>query len=416
MIGVVLAAGRGERLQPFTETRPKPLLPVLDKPLLFYSLKMLRRVGVDSVITVVSYMKELLIDRVSAMCRDLELSCEFVYQERELGTAHAVKKVIDKVGVDDLLVVYGDLYIGDSVPNTVKRFVADREPFIAVVRVPKVANYGLVEISSGYALKIVEKPGIEKQGTVFAGIVMISRSQIDALDEMRVSERGEYELTDMIEKCYRNGKPFRAVEIPSHEWLDVGYPWSLLELYKRLLSSTSSKIVKGEIEQNVVIKGPVIVEEGAVVKSGTYIEGPAYIGRNASVGPHAYLRPYAAILEGARIGFSVEVKESIVMEHAHAAHLAYIGDSIVGEYANLGAGTILANLRFDGKNVKVTVKGRRIDSGRRKLGGLIGGYVKTGINVSIMPGVKVGSYAIIYPGVVVYRDVPPRTIVKQNWV
>ena len=103
------------------------------------------------------------------------------------------------------------------------------------------------------------------------------------------------------------------------------------------------------------------------------------------------------------------------MEHVHASHLSYIGDSVVGEHTNLGAGTVLANLRFDNKNVKVIVEGKRIDTGRRKLGALIGGYVKTGVNVSIMPGVKIGSYSVIYPGVTVYRDVPPRTVVKDIW-
>ena len=183
-----------------------------------------------------------------------------------------------------------------------------------------------------------------------------------------------------------------------------------LELTKR-----NARIIRGEVDPCTTIKGPVIVEEGATIRGCTYIIGPAYIGPNADIGPNAYIRPYSVILEGARIGFSVEVKESVVMEHAHAAHLAYIGDSVVGEHVNLGAGTVLANLRFDNKTVKVTVESKRIDSGRRKLGALIGGYVKTGINVSIMPGVKIGSYAIIYPGITVYKDVPPHTVVKEVW-
>ncbi len=95
------------------------------------------------------------------------------------------------------------------------------------------------------------------------------------------------------------------------------------------------------------------------------------------------------------------------MEHARAPHLNYVGDSIIGEHVNLGAGTITANLRFDDKTIRVTLKGKRVDSGRRKLGAIMGGYSKTGINVSLMPGVKVGSHAVIYPGCVVYRDVEP---------
>ncbi|MEM2528144.1 MAG: nucleotidyl transferase, partial [Ignisphaera sp.] len=122
------------------------------------------------------------------------------------------------------------------------------------------------------------------------------------------------------------------------------------------------------------------------------------------------------VMDGAYIGFSVEVKESIVMENTHAAHLTYIGDSILAENINLGAGTIIANLRLDDKTVKLLIDGKKIDSKRIKMGAVIGGYTKTGVNVSIMPGVKIGSHSIIYPGVTVYKDVPPHTIVKENWM
>ena len=141
-----------------------------------------------------------------------------------------------------------------------------------------------------------------------------------------------------------------------------------------------------------------------------------YIGKDVEVGPNAYVRSYSVILDGSRIGFNVEVKESVIMEHTHISHQAYVGDSVVCEGVNLGAGTILANLRFDGKTVKVRIKGAVEDSGRRKLGAFIGGYVRTGVNVSVFPGVKIGAYSWIYPGVTVTDDVPPKSILKYNGV
>jgi len=128
------------------------------------------------------------------------------------------------------------------------------------------------------------------------------------------------------------------------------------------------------------------------------------------IGPNAYIRPYSVICSGSKIGFSVEVKESVLFENVHAHHLAYIGDSVICENVNLGAGTVLANLRHDGATVKMTIKGIREDTDRRKLGAIIGAGVKTGINVSVMPGVKIGSNSWILPGVVVYRDIPSNTI------
>lgn len=126
------------------------------------------------------------------------------------------------------------------------------------------------------------------------------------------------------------------------------------------------------------------------------------------------MRPYTVILAGARVGFASEVKASILMEDARAPHLNYVGDSILGEHVNLGAGTVTANLRFDGATIKMTVKGVRVDTGLRKLGAIVGGHAQTGINVSIMPGVKIGSYALVYPGCVVYRDVPRGGVLKCN--
>jgi len=99
------------------------------------------------------------------------------------------------------------------------------------------------------------------------------------------------------------------------------------------------------------------------------------------------------------------VKNSIIMDGTHIPHLSYVGDSVIGERCNLGAGTITANIRFDKKNVKVEVKGERIDSGRRKLGVIIGDDVQTGINVNLLPGVKVGAGAWIAPGLTVHDDI-----------
>jgi len=151
--------------------------------------------------------------------------------------------------------------------------------------------------------------------------------------------------------------------------------------------------------------GPVIVEEGAEVGPYTVIEGPAYIGPGVKVGPLSHIRPETVLLRGSKVGYAVEVKASVLMEGARAPHFNYVGDSVIGEEVNLGAGTITANLRFDHRTVKMTVKGERVDTGLNKLGTIMGGYSQTGINVSLMPGVKVGAYAIIYPGCVVTRDV-----------
>jgi bifunctional UDP-N-acetylglucosamine pyrophosphorylase/glucosamine-1-phosphate N-acetyltransferase len=117
-----------------------------------------------------------------------------------------------------------------------------------------------------------------------------------------------------------------------------------------------------------------------------------------------------------RVGNACEIKNSIIMDNAHIGHLSYIGDSIIGEKGNLGAGTIAANYRLDAGTVKMMVKDKLVDSGRKKLGAVLGDNVKTGINALLMPGVKVGNDSWIGPNLIVQRDLPPksRMFLKQD--
>jgi bifunctional UDP-N-acetylglucosamine pyrophosphorylase/glucosamine-1-phosphate N-acetyltransferase len=117
------------------------------------------------------------------------------------------------------------------------------------------------------------------------------------------------------------------------------------------------------------------------------------------------------------VGNACEVKNSIIMDGTHVGHLSYVGDSVFCEKCNLGAGTLMANLRFDDGHVMMMVKDKVVDTGRRKLGTILGDNVKTGINALFMPGVKVGNNCWVGAGLMVDRDLPPNTIavLKQNW-
>lgn len=415
MLGVIFAAGKGKRLRPLTETRPKVLLPILGKPLVRLHMELMKSIGIDNIVVVVSYLKELVIDRVKSIAEELGVRVDFVDQREELGTGHALKAVVERYE-DDMVVTYGDLYIEvDYVSRVLGYAVRKVGNYILGVEVDDVSKYGKLLTDGDTVLKIVEKPSEGGAGTANAGIYVINRWTAKLVENLGLSPRGEYELTDIVSMARGKGQAFKVVRIPSNCWQDIGYPWDILNVVKRELSKNRGKTVRGEVDANATIRGPAIVEEGATIKGSTYIEGPVYIGREVSIGPNSYIRPFTSIEEKAHIGFAVEVKESIILENVHAAHLTYIGDSIVGENTNLGAGTLIANLRFDDKTVKMNIDGKRIDTGRRKMGAVIGGYVKTGVNASIMPGVKVGSYSIIYPGVVVYKDVPPKSIIDRDW-
>lgn len=146
------------------------------------------------------------------------------------------------------------------------------------------------------------------------------------------------------------------------------------------------------------------IDASAKIFEYAVIEPPCYIGKNTTVGPLAHIIPYNFIGDDCVVGTFSVVKASVILEGTHIPHLNYVGDSIIGRNCNLGAGTKIANLRFDEKNVKINYHGKRIDSGRKKLGAVIGDNVKTGINASILSGVKIGSGCQIGPAVLVDRD------------
>ena len=176
-----------------------------------------------------------------------------------------------------------------------------------------------------------------------------------------------------------------------------------------------SKSIKGNIEKNCVIIGNVRIEKGALIKSGTRIEGPVYIGEDTILGPNAFIREKTIIGRDCRIGAGVEVKASVIGDKTNLPHLTYIGDSVIGDRVNIGGGTILANFRFDKKNIKVNVKGERVDTGFNKLGAIIGDGVSVGINCSIMPGTVIGNDSIIGPGSIVKGDVEKEVILRSQF-
>lgn len=178
--------------------------------------------------------------------------------------------------------------------------------------------------------------------------------------------------------------------------------WHLLEELEGAGKKVSNSRL-GIVEENVHIDGNLELGEGAIVKSGSRIEGNVFIGRNSIVGPNACLRKNVVIGENCQVSSS-EVKNSVILDNSKVPHFSYIGDSIIGENVNFGAGAKAANLRFDDKNVMVSIEGRIVDSGRRKLGVCVKGGTKIGINASINCGIIIGKNCRVWPGAVVKQN------------
>lgn len=211
---------------------------------------------------------------------------------------------------------------------------------------------------------------------------------------------------------------FAELPSPFADQLDPSAPWALLgEALDSVLDALPSDDIRIRILPEVHLSGDrIVICPGAKIGPGATIEGPVYIGRDAEIRPGAYIRGGVWIGEGCVVGASTEIKRAILLPHAKAPHLNYIGDSILGSHVNLGAGTVLSNFRHDGREIRIPVSGHHghsIPSGRRKLSAVLGDGVLTGCNCVIHPGVVVGQGTQIYPGVQLRPGIyPEKSIVK----
>jgi UDP-N-acetylglucosamine diphosphorylase/glucosamine-1-phosphate N-acetyltransferase len=418
MKAAIMAAGEGIRLLPITATRPKHLIKVGGKPILEHCLNALKTAGITEAVIIVHYMSDA-IRQYFGDGKDFDIKIEYAKQEAVLGTANAVG-VVEPYMKDDFLLVNGDiLFAADTVKTVVDVHQTEKpSTTMAVVPVEKPENYGIVELENGEHVKrIVEKPTPEEAPTNLAnaGIYVFSTEIFAKIKQTSATPRGEWEIPDALTLLINEKKSVVAVKIASKDWIEIGKPWDLLEANRWALTRMKHKPY-GFIENGAYLIGPVTVAETARVRSGAYVEGPAFIDEEADIGPNCYIRPCTSIGRKVRVGNACEIKNSIIMDNTHIGHLSYVGDSIIGERGNLGAGTITANYRLDAGTIKMMVKDKLVDSRRKKLGAVLGDNVKTGINALLMPGVKVGSNSWIGPNLMVQKDLPPesRVFLKQD--
>lgn len=189
----------------------------------------------------------------------------------------------------------------------------------------------------------------------------------------------------------------------AHSFL-VRYPWDLLRANEQYVSAMVENQIEGDVHASVVVDGVIHLGKGSQLLPGVLIEGNVVIGCGCKIGPNCYIRGHTSIGDHCRIGQAVEVKNSLILSHTHIGHLSYVGDSVIGEHVNLGAGTITSNFRHDGKMHRSLVSGVLIDTGRKKFGAVIGDGVRTGIHTSIYPGRKLWPGVTTLPGEMVRTD------------
>ena len=418
MKAIILSAGEGSRMRPLTLTKPKTMLPVAGKPIIQYNIESLRNNGITDILLIVRYKEEMVRDYFGDG-GDFGVKISYKTQKDFLGTANAISYGEDFIE-DSLIVLNGDIILDDEIiGEIIKKYnYLNPDTLMVLTEVDNPSAFGVVEIEDGNVKSIVEKPkkGEEPSNLINTGIYIFDKDIFEKIKKTEISERGEYEITDSLSMQIADGKKVIGHKT-NKDWIDVGRPWELIEVNEELISKLKTEI-RGKIEGGAHIHGEIFLDEGSIIRAGVYIEGNVYIGKNCDIGPNSYIRGNSYFGDNVQVGNAVEIKNSIIMENTNVSHLSYVGDSVIGSNCNIAAGTNIANLRFDNQSVKTKIKNQMIDSGRRKLGSIIGDSVKTGINSSFSPGVKVGHNATIGSGVLLYDDVPSdtRVLVKQNHI
>jgi bifunctional UDP-N-acetylglucosamine pyrophosphorylase/glucosamine-1-phosphate N-acetyltransferase len=399
MKAVILAAGEGNRMRPLTYTRPKVMLPLANKPILEHLLIELKKAGIREFTIVVGYHAETIREYFGDGVK-WDINIEYITQRKQLGTAHAVKMVEGFVK-DKFLLANGDVLLK---ADDISKILAKEATTLGLIEVTDTRDLGVVEVVGNSVKAIHEKVTIPPTNLVNTGVYLLTSDIFSAIARTGRSQRGEYELTDSLQILINEGHDVLWAKID--HWLNLSYPWDLLTANESLMAGIEQKN-SGLVEENSVIKGQVSIGKGTVVRANSYIQGPVIIGENCDIGPNCFIRPSTAIGDNCHIGSAVEVKNSIVMKGSKIPHHNYIGDSIIGEGCNLGAGTKIANLRLDKKDITVGT----IRTGRRKFGAIIGDEVQTGINVSINVGSVIGDHTLIGPSAMVSGVVLPNSMI-----
>jgi glucose-1-phosphate thymidylyltransferase len=324
--GLILSGGKGTRLRPITYTSAKQLVPVANKPVLFYGLESIASAGINQIGIVVGDTK----DEVKAAVGDGSrwgVQVSYIEQDQPRGLAHAVAVSRDFIGDDSFVMYLGDNLLNKSIAPVVDEFRRDGPAAqIMLARVPDPQMFGVAELADGRVVRLVEKPKEPRSDLALVGVYMFSQDVFDSVKRIRPSFRNELEITDAIQDLIDRGLQVRP-HIVDGWWKDTGKLEDILEANRLILDKIERRI-DGTVDAESRIEGKVVIEAGAVVERSV-IRGPVVIGANARI-VHAYVGPFTSIMKDAEIRES-EIEHSIVLEGSVISDLANrVEDSLIG--------------------------------------------------------------------------------------
>jgi glucose-1-phosphate thymidylyltransferase len=332
MKGLILSGGRGTRLRPITHTNAKQLIPIANKPVLFYGIEAIRDAGITDIGIVVGDTREEIKCAVGDGS-EWDVNVTYIEQDAPLGLAHAVLVSEKFLKGDEFVMYLGDNLIIGGISDLVAGF-NKRKPNsqILLVKVPNPQSFGVAELKGGKVVSLAEKPSNPKTDLALVGVYMFDDTIFKAVKAIKPSQRGELEITDAIQWLIDNGYNVEP-HLVNGWWKDTGMLDDLLEANKMVLDSFETN-VKGFVDHDSLVEFKVIIEEGAEIINST-VRGPAIIGKATKV-INSFVGPFTSISYGCRLE-NCEVEHSIVLEESSIKDLKQrIVDSLIGKNVKIG--------------------------------------------------------------------------------
>ena len=392
MKAIILAAGEGTHLSPFSETRPISMIGVAGRTMLDNTFGLLKSAGINDIFIVVRHKKDKLIERLQQQDHN-GLNLHYVEQKRKLGIGHAVMQIKNKISPGEyFLLLYGDTLTAENIFSKVQQsFHSFKCPVASICLPPSNQMFGNVFLNARMEItKIVEKPKGNNLGNyVLSGVFILPASFFKLLKSSGNS------MEKALKKVVAE-EGLRA-SMWEDEWLDVVYPWEILTANKMIMDSwQESSITKtATLEANVTLQGIVRIEAGAIIKSGAVLEGPCCIGEGSYIGNNSLIRSYTSVGKNCKVGSGVELKNCVVMDNSQIGRLSFVGDSVLGENVDMGAGCMTVNRTVDWKPISVKNGKRPMGTGMTKLGAFLGDGVVVGAGNTLQPGMVVAPGKIL---------------------
>ena len=390
MKALVLAAAESKKLYPYSDTRPKSMIPIAGVPILETIICQLKVAGIKEVYLVVGHHKEIIQDHFH-YGKKFGLKLDYVTQEKEKGIGAALALCEQAIGTDQsFLLVYGDaLMSGNPFRPLLARYNRTKPAILATISHPlSEGSYGNIYLSHNMKIrKLVEKQTQEKgsrhSNYIFGGSFILQSSCFKFLKEKNYDILSYFQHIIAAEKV--------EASLWEDHWIDISRPWHILQANQVMMEKWESTIIPKSVtlEPNVTLKGAIYMGDNVHIGSGTTIDGPCYIGSNVFLGDNCLIRQNASIGDNSKIGYGTEVKNSVLFGNSTVGRLSFIGDSVLGYNVLLGSGTLTVNYNTSGGDIHFVEnngENKTINTRLPKLGSFIGDSSSIGTGHTIAPG------------------------------